>query len=119
MGTDPRTFTGAGKDDEKTSFLRKQAEERAPKFLEEYEEKMFEEKYLVQSMMNTGIIRRVGNQYIDAETGKILGNNTEEAMYFFKDPVNSDKISILKANLQEALKIEVKTNKKNRLPITR
>lgn len=119
MGTDPRTFTGAGKDDEKTTFLRKQADERSVKFLEEYETKMFEEKYMLQSMMNTGIIRRVGNQYIDSETGKIIGNNTEEAMYFFKDPVNSDKISILKANLQEMLKIEIKTSKKSRLPITR
>lgn len=118
MGKDPREFSGVQAPTEKIELLRSLADTQAVKFVEEYEDKMFEEKYLIKSMMNTGIIKRIGNQYINAETGKIVGNNLEEAMYFFKDPVHSDQISILKSNLQEALKKEVKVRPK-RLPVGR
>lgn len=118
MGRDPREFSGLEKNNEKIKELRSLADNQANKFVEEYEGKMFEEKYLLTSMMNTGIVRRVGNQYINAETGKIIGNNTEEAWYFFKDPAHTDQISILKANLQEALKKESKV-RKQRTPLSR
>jgi hypothetical protein len=76
---------------------------------------MFEEAYLVTSMVNTGVIKRMGNQFVEAETGKVLAHKEEEMMYFFKDPANSDKVIILKGALQEAMKKENK-GRKHRLP---
>lgn len=117
MEKDPREFTGIGKDDEKAEFLRNAADTRAVDFVAAHEGKHFEEEYLLRSMLNVGVVRQIGNQFINKETGKIIGNTREEALYFFKDPVHSDQISILKAQMQEALKVEIKVNKNKRLPV--
>lgn len=117
MEKDPREFTGPGKDDQKADWLRNAADTMATKFVEAHEGKHFEEEYLLRSMLNVGVVRQIGNQFINRETGKIIGNTREESLYFFKDPVNSDQISILKAQMQDALKIEIKTNKSKRMPV--
>ena len=115
MGKDPRDFYGPNKDSEKLEELRKLADTRALEFNTAYENKMAEEAYLVTSMVNTGVLKRMGNQFVEAETGKVLAHKEEEMMYFFKDPANSDKVVILKGALQEAMKKENK-GRKQRLP---
>lgn len=120
MGKDPREFFGPDATSEKAQELRTQADTRAPRFVEEYESNMFEEKYLLTSMINIGVVRKVGNQFINADSGKILGNNMEEALYFFKDPVNTEAIAILKALMQEGLLKSVgKGTSRKRVPVGR
>lgn len=115
LGVDPRDFFGPNKASEKREMLRKKADERALEFNNIYSHKMFEEAYLVNSMINTGVIKKMGNQYVESETGKVLAGNEEEMLYFFTDKLNSDKIVILKGAMQEGLKKEG-VKRKQRIP---
>lgn len=115
MGSDPREFYGVNKDQEKLEKLRNYADIEAKKFNEEYDGKLFEEKFLLLALENTGIVKRMGNQYVVDDTKKILGNNKDEAMFFFKDPANADTTAILKGQLQEAMRKEIRNKK--RLPV--
>lgn len=114
LGKDPRDIGGSS---DRIEELRRLADTQAASFIREYDSELSDEKYLLTSLINTGLVRQVGNQYINAETQKLIGSNKEEAMFYFKDPVNSDKVSILKAQLHEAMKKET-TKKKNRIPVS-
>lgn len=111
MGIDIRVYHGVDKDDLKLEELRSLASKRYDEFNEIFEGKHFEERFTVQKMINTGVIRKVGAQLIDNETGKVLGHNMEEIIYYMKDVNNSDIVSILKAKTQEAMKKKVTTSK--------
>lgn len=104
LGTDPRTFKGKNAHSLREQALREKADKSADKFLEVYTQDNFEEKYLLQAMVNSGVLRQISKQYVDASTGEPIGHNLEEAIYFFKDPANNNQISILKSALQDALK---------------
>lgn len=114
LGIDPRDFPAAG---DRVEQLRKKADEKPATFISEYEDGMFEQKYLLRGMMKTGLIKKIGNQYVNNETGKSIGNNEQEALYYFTDPDNNDKAAILKGNLQEEMKKVVK-GRKNRVPLS-
>jgi len=101
LGIDPREFSN---DDLRLEALRQQAENNATRFIGVKEEGELEVRYWIGSMVNTGVLKPIGNKYTDAETKAIIGNSLEETIAFFKDEDNSDKITVLKALLQEALK---------------
>lgn len=119
MGVDYRIYHGPNAASERATKLRELADTRFKEFNDTYEDKMFEEKYLLQAMMDAGITRRVGNQFIFIETNKIIGHTEEEALFFFKDPVNSGAVVVMKGLLQEAGKIKVTAKKANRMPVGR
>lgn len=74
------------------------------KFTKIHEDRDFEVKYNVRMMLNTQVLKQVGQKILITETGESLGNE-EAAVQFFKDEdENSDKIGVLKAKLQEAVK---------------
>lgn len=80
-----------------------------------YEDRDFEIKYNIEAMVRTGVLKRVGTRVVVSETGDVLGNTTEDAIYFFKDEeTNSATISLLKEKMQEGLRNnkKVKQSKK-------
>jgi hypothetical protein len=83
------------------SKLREKAEKEPGKFIEVLQTKDFEINYWIQSMLDYKIVKKFGNKYFDAETDKLLGNDLEETIYFFRDDVNSDLIGTMKARLQD------------------
>lgn len=107
LGVDTRTFHGPEEEDLMSQALYKFANSNPEKFMEVYDTDNFELRFLVQKMINTGIIKRIGNQYVDKETSSILGHTVEEVIYYIKDTNHSDKVGILKANLQEAMKAKL------------
>lgn len=117
---DPRMYHGPNEVDQKVTRLRELAEEKPVEFNMLYADELFEEKFMLQGMLDAAIIRQIGNQFIFVETGKILGNTKEEMLYYFKDPKNSDIVVVLKGHLQEARKIKVsKPTAKTRTPVGR
>lgn len=120
LGVDIRAYHGLDADDLKLEKLRYLAsgDEKVggdpAKFIKVHTEKHFDERFLIQKMVNTGVVRKIGNQYVENETGSILGHTIEEVVYYLLDKANSDKVSFLKAKTQEAMKkkIDVARNTK-------
>lgn len=104
---DPRTFHGKGAFERKVDHLRSLVDKSAVKFEDIFKDKHFDSLYVVQTMINTNVLRKIGEQFVDAETGESIGHNTEEAVYWLVDKKNSEKVSILKAKMQEGLKQEL------------
>jgi len=101
LGIDPREFSNSNL---RTEALRQQAELNAEKFIQTKDEGELEIRYWIKTMENVGVIKNIGNKYINAETKAIIGNNLEETIYFFKDEEKSEEITVLKALMQEAVK---------------
>lgn len=88
------------------------------RFMNVHDAKHFEYRFLVQKMLNTEVIRKIGAQLVDKETGAILGHNVEEVIYYLQDVNNSDKTTILKSKTQEAMKKKLDMKNKGRKVVT-
>lgn len=104
MGTDIRIYHGPDAEDLKLQKLYEYADKSATEFNKIYKADEFELRFTVQKMVNTGVIRRIGAQFVDKETGGVLGHNTEEVIYYLKDQQNSANVAIMKGKMQEAMK---------------
>lgn len=113
LGTDPREFTGNDASTLKLEELRKKAEEEPGTFVALYQESDLDVRAWIKAMTNTGVFTMIGPKYLDGETKKLIGNTTEEVIYFFKDEENSEVVSMLKARLQEASKKPVIKKRKS------
>lgn len=111
MGDDIRSYHGANAEDLKLEALHKFASTRAGDFNKVYEEKDFDLRFLLQKMINTGVVRKIGGVFSDKESGGILGHNNEEVILYLKDTSNADKVSFLKGKVQEAMKLKVAAKK--------
>lgn len=116
MGTDPRTFKGKNAAIQRREALRTIVSTKPVEFLKELNDKQFEFKYLLKAMENCNVIRRVGEQFVDNETGSILGHNLDEAIYFLQDKTKSQEIAMLKSRLQEGLKDLAASKQSVKLP---
>lgn len=113
MGIDPRMFSGKNAGGERLEELRFQADTRAVEFLKEHKAAHFDERYTLLSLVNTGIVKKVAPaRYLTTETSTILGNNMEEALLWLIDKANSETVALLKAAMQEQLKLVVPNPKK-------
>lgn len=101
---DPRTFKGKNAFSLKTQKLREFADNKADTFVTTYRQDNFEYRYQVQAMINTGVLKKIGSQFIDAETMDVIGHDLEEAIYFLRDETKSNQVGVLKARMQEALR---------------
>jgi len=108
LAIDPREFSGPNADELKIKALREQAETKPKNFIEIYNEGDLKIRYWIKTMINTGVLKNIGTKHLDAETNKLIGNNLEETMYYFKDELNSDMVVALKSKAQEALKRPIK-----------
>ena len=101
---DPREYRGANAAALKLKKLRELTDQEPKKFIDAFEDNLLAERYNIQTMINTGVLTKVGEKIIDPESGVTLGHNMIEAIAYMKDEANnSEKIVILKAKMQEAL----------------
>lgn len=102
LGKDPREFTGKTKDADKTEWLYKFVTEFPDKFAEKAEAGDLEVQYMIQTMVNVSVLRKLGNKYYDSEDmKKMLGNSLEETVAWFNDAENSESVFILKGKMNE------------------
>lgn len=105
LGVDPRKFTGKAAEEKKAEELKKLSESNPDKFVSTFEDKMFEQQYVVQSLINTGLLVRAGELIIEPATGETIGHNMLEAIAYIKDKANSGKLVIWKARMSEMLNV--------------
>ena len=104
MEVDPREFTGPEAAELKQDELRSQSETKPEEFVKAYQAADIDIRYWLRTMLNTGVLKLIGTKYLDNETNKLVANNTDEAIFFFKDEENSEAVSLYKARMQEAVK---------------
>ena len=109
LGIDPRIFSGTNAGTLKIEALKEKATgPDAAKFVSLYEDDFFEDLYVIQSMVNTNVLKKVGEKIIDPNMGTTIGHDIKEAIAWFKDEkTNSEQIVILKAKMQEGLKATI------------
>lgn len=104
LGVDPRNYLGKKEaEDLKKEKLRELAEAKPADFVSTHEEGELEIRSWIISMVNTKVLTKIGNRYMDPETNEVLANSLEEMIYFFKDEDKSGEITVLKARKQEAM----------------
>ena len=122
LDIDPRTFSGNKADDQRMIELRRIATEKPKKFNEIYADRMFEQKYKLQGMINAGIVLQ------DRCTVHLWRDQQDHRQYrrggivlLFTDPSRtSDIIVMMMAQLQEANKQVIrKKTSKTRTPVGR
>lgn len=102
LGVDTKIFTGKVAAETMQLELRKLAELKPKDFIEIYSRKSFEAEYMIQSMLNLGIIKKYGEKYMNPSNhNALLASSLDELVFYFKDDENSETILSLKAQLQE------------------
>jgi hypothetical protein len=103
LGIDTRTFSGKNKDADKVERLRELVLKDPEKFITLYKTEDLENRATIYAMVNTKVLKQIGQRYIETETDKLIGNSLDETLYYFKDEENSDHVVALKARMQEAM----------------
>lgn len=104
LGIDPRNYIGKKEaEDLKKEKLRELAEAKPGDFVTTHEEGELEIRSWIVSMVNTKVLNKIGQRFMDTETNEVLANSLEEMIYFFKDESKSGEITVLKARRQEAM----------------
>jgi len=108
LGEDPRGFEDQQeKLDFLTNIINSRETEKVNDFVTLYEDPKLENKSLLEKMVLTGVLKRVGPRYIVAETDAILGNSQEEALFEIEDQKNEQLMVALKTLLQEKMAAKV------------
>jgi hypothetical protein len=111
MGIDPRTFKGKNAQALKLDKVKVLAETKPSDVVKIFNDKSFDEMYTIQTMLNTSVLQKIGERIINPETGTVLGNDMQEAVYWIKDKLNSESLVMLKARMQEGLQQTPATSK--------
>jgi hypothetical protein len=102
LGTDPRILD---KDtDIHTQKLKEKALSDPDNFVKVLGQDNFETRYMIEFMLKTGVLKKLGVKYQDSETKAIIGHDLDETIAFFTDPNNDQILISYKARLQEAAK---------------
>lgn len=70
-------------------------------FIKIEKDEKLDSKYRIQKLIQSGVLKRVGNVIIITEDGSKIGTGIEEAVVFWEDESNSDIVGVLKARFQE------------------
>lgn len=89
---------------EQKQALKTQATNKPKEFLDMYNTKDFEITFWIKDMLNTNVLKKLGDKYFESQTDVLIANSMEELVWFFKDDTNSDRIVSLKAQQQEKKK---------------
>lgn len=120
LNVDIREYeVGEAGDAQKVVKLRELAETDPTKFVKIHDEEDMDIRYWIEAMRTTGVMKLIGQKYVDGETNKVIGNTLEETMFYFKDETNSDQVTLLKARLQEAQRtpVQVGPRRTKALPV--
>lgn len=90
--------------------LKDKATENPKKFVEMYEDKSKEFKILLEDLLSSRIVKRIGGVYYygNKEDGISMGITPEQAIEFMKDPKNSDLMLQIKRMSEPKPKKETK-----------
>lgn len=108
MGIDVRNYaTDKNKTIRKEEVLRTLVDAKPKELKETYESGDLEVRAWIENMVTTKVLKRIGKRIIDPEApdeqNNELGVTLDEAIFWFKDEVNSGAVNTLKARLQEAM----------------
>lgn len=84
--------------------LRKIVDKKPKAFIALYNDKDKEIKYIIEEMINYGILERVNTRVLLKETGEQIGRDIKEAVLYLKDSRNTKMYATLQARLQEKWK---------------
>lgn len=84
--------------------LRKIVDKKPKAFITLYNDKDKEIKYIIEEMVNYGILERVNTRVLLKETGEQIGRDIKEAVLYLKDSRNTKMYATLQARLQEKWK---------------
>lgn len=104
LGVDPREFNSKDAAKLKQEELRLQSETNPSEFVAIYGNAHLEIRYWITTMVNTGVLKVMNGKYVDGESTKLVANNLEEMIFFFKDEANSEAVVLYKTRMQESLK---------------
>lgn len=80
--------------------FRELSESDAQRVVDLHKNKDIDIEYSITKMVKAKVLKKVGERYLVAEDNATIGNNLEEAVFYFKDDKNSEVVSMLKARLQ-------------------
>ncbi len=103
LGIDVREFTGKDAASSKLAKLRTLVETESDKFNAVYDEGDLEIRATIANMVRFKVLKQIGKRYVVTESNEEIGATLDEAIYFFKDDTNSDKVIVLKALEQEEM----------------
>lgn len=104
MGKDEREFLGKNGEAKAKLALRTLIDNEASRFIKIYEEERFETRYWLKAMITAGIVSQVGESYIITASQKLIGKQELETLLFLEDEKNTDTVTFLKSNTQDALR---------------
>jgi len=58
-------------------------------------------KYLIEEMISSNVLERVGMKILIAETGDLIGDDMKESALWFEDKGNTKEVNVLKARYKE------------------
>lgn len=73
-------------------------------FIDTVNDKDGETKYMIEMLVDAGVIKHVGSAYLVKDSNEVLGHDLEEAVVAWSKPSNSELVTILKTRLTEANK---------------
>lgn len=84
--------------------LRGIAERKPTDFVKVHNDKNKGVSYMIDQMKQYKVLRSAGTRLLIAESGDEIGRDKEQAVLYMKDQKNTKQVSILKAQLRDALK---------------
>jgi hypothetical protein len=96
--TDPKNMNKV----QKENFISDLIEADATKFLIVAQDKNLEIKSEIEELVSASVVSKIGNQYIYIE--EKLGENIDEAVFYWNDKKNSQRVLEMKARLKEIRK---------------
>lgn len=77
---------------------------RLGKFINVSQDKDLKTKYLIEEMVRTNVLEKVGMKVLIRETGDLIGNDLKETTLWFLDKGNSKEVNVLMARYKEFAK---------------
>jgi hypothetical protein len=96
--TDPRNMNKV----QKENFISDLIEANSEKFLVVAQDKNLEIKSEIEELVSANVVSKIGNQYIYIE--EKLGENIDEAVFYWNDKKNSQRVLEMKSKLKEIRK---------------
>jgi hypothetical protein len=84
--------------------LRNRVDKNPKAFIDLYEDKDKEAKYIIEDMINNAVLERVGLRILIKEGGEQIGRDMKEAILYLQDARNTKTYNVLKARNQEKAK---------------
>lgn len=104
MGKDERDYSGRNKEIRQKNDLQELVNKKTSEFLKIYNDDRFEMRYWLKAMVNANAVKKVGVSYVWGDNNVMIGRSELEALLFLENPDNTDTVTMLKANTQDALR---------------